>query len=68
MLPPPCDLQHLPGFLHYWGGELPGAGRGSATGGPEEDRVVFSMEIHAPAVPILYALQHLLERRAICPN
>lgn len=63
MPPPPRGPQHLPGLLHHRGSELPGAGRGSAGGGAEEDAVVGLVEAGPPAGPVLHAGQHLLE----CP-
>lgn len=60
--------QHLPGLLDHRGGELPGSGRGSAGGGPEEDGVVGLVESLPPAGPVLHAGEHLLERPALPQN
>lgn len=68
MSPPPRVPQHLPGFLHHGGGELPGGGRGSAGGGPEEDGVVQLLEGVPPAGSVLHAGEHLLERPALLEN
>lgn len=68
MSPPPRVPQYLPGVLHHRGGELPGAGRGSAGGGPAEDGVVVQVEGGPPAGPVLHACQHLLERHALPQN
>ena len=68
MPPSPRGPQHLPGFLHHRGGELPSAGRGSAGGRPEEDGVVLLVESGPPAGPVLHAGKHLLERPPLPQN
>lgn len=60
--------QHLPGLLHHRGGELPGAGGGSARGGAENGRVVRLVEDGAPAGSVLHAGEHLLERSSLFEN
>lgn len=65
---PPRGAQHLPGLLHHRGGELPGYGRGSAGGRPEEDGVVCPVEDGPLGGPVLHAGKHLLERAAFPQN